>query len=1118
MSEIISLGLDISSFDDSKKTRLTEYIALFEQLEKYENKKYSPVLGDGLTAFNASVAETSKLIEDLNIKLNSLNTTTTQTSAAAKGTAAANNEANKALSTRAASAIKAAEAETRLSAANTKNAQALLTRANAEARAANSALQNASSTEKATLAAQNTNFAQTATAAALNVRVSAERQLIAANTQLALAETEMAAGSNLSAQAQQRLQTAVDSGRIATVNAASAVEGANAGIATSTQQLAAATDGASGFGRSLGHAFGQLRTLAYILPGIGIAGIFNAAFTAIGKVIEELGIFDNALKKELETQILLNKSISEEFDIRESIKKQREGIFQNTNTSSSSLERDKNTLSASGAESGLVLAADKKIADQKLIEAKSQLPNGFPADDAFLKNSIKVQERLKKEREEIKAYLEAKNTLTGFQTLANSAIRDPGKTLKDLATQKTTKVIDGKLITYDKDLEKDKLETRLQVIGQEEKINNLSIQNTKNYLDALSGSSAAQASINKFNADEARKKRIEIAKGKNDSEIERAKAVFEKETSSLKEKEGALVTEKLKKDDNARLARANVITNNSSTGAEISIANAKLPNDILSNQRELNKKLFDLRESYRQRLISAQTDIAKAEEEQESIKNEKIANNEEKGLDERLVALSKYIDIKQKIQEEEYLKDKERLSLKANDPVARKELVALEKTYQQQKLDIQADAEKKAFDITKTSLAKQFNDVKHLNEQLSTEDTIRYTAEIDRLNKSFNDKEISIKRYKIENAKIDKEYKVKIIQEDIKDKKEDLARFKDLQSSEQSTLAKANEKVTAAEFILRATKRKKGDVGEAQKGVDLAKGERDGVIDGLKKTNSEIEKGEDAINKLKEKNALAERDRIILIEDQKIKKRKETVDAIAKVEKAIYDAAKKYSDAEYKLRSNRIEERLKSATEGTAAEISAIEKSSISEKDKAALSIQIQTKKLELEKAAAVEQKRLKIDQANFDKQLSIAHILFGTAEAIISAGAVTPRAIAAGIVGAIELAAAIATPIPSFAEGVENFEGGVARYGEAGSEVIKEPNKKPYLATRETISFLPKGTDVIPIAKYHVEEKKMLDNSWEQTIWLAKQMKKNNTKIVNRNMIIVDLGFSNYKKQILGN
>lgn len=54
---------------------------------------------------------------------------------------------------------------------------------------------------------------------------------------------------------------------------------------------------------SLKVVWGALRQIAYILPGIGIAGIFNLAGEAIGNVIEKMGLLNNKTKEYKETLV-----------------------------------------------------------------------------------------------------------------------------------------------------------------------------------------------------------------------------------------------------------------------------------------------------------------------------------------------------------------------------------------------------------------------------------------------------------------------------------------------------------------------------------------------------------------------------------------------------------------------------------------------------------------------------------------------------------------------------------------------------------------------------------------------------------------------------------------------
>jgi hypothetical protein len=51
----------------------------------------------------------------------------------------------------------------------------------------------------------------------------------------------------------------------------------------------------SAMGSGLNKAFGGLRMIANILPGIGLAGMFGLAFEGLGKLVEEMGLFSNKI-------------------------------------------------------------------------------------------------------------------------------------------------------------------------------------------------------------------------------------------------------------------------------------------------------------------------------------------------------------------------------------------------------------------------------------------------------------------------------------------------------------------------------------------------------------------------------------------------------------------------------------------------------------------------------------------------------------------------------------------------------------------------------------------------------------------------------------------------------
>lgn len=79
-------------------------------------------------------------------------------------------------------------------------------------------------------------------------------------------------------------------------------------------------------------------------------------------------------------------------------------------------------------------------------------------------------------------------------------------------------------------------------------------------------------------------------------------------------------------------------------------------------------------------------------------------------------------------------------------------------------------------------------------------------------------------------------------------------------------------------------------------------------------------------------------------------------------------------------------------------------------------------------------------------------------------------NAIAAGVVGASQIAIAAATPLPQYAEGTQHHKGGAFIAGEAGErELVVRPDNKAYWTDKVAgIYNEPKGTRVIPESKLY--------------------------------------------------
>jgi hypothetical protein len=124
-------------------------------------------------------------------------------------------------------------------------------------------------------------------------------------------------------------------------------------------------------------------------------------------------------------------------------------------------------------------------------------------------------------------------------------------------------------------------------------------------------------------------------------------------------------------------------------------------------------------------------------------------------------------------------------------------------------------------------------------------------------------------------------------------------------------------------------------------------------------------------------------------------------------------------------------------------------------------------------------QRQIELERARFEKAANIAQIIASTAAAIIEAlktykGTPAAFGIAAtiGTIGALQLARAIATPLPKFAEGTDNAPGGLAWVGDAyKKELIVTPHGQIIQTPSvPTVMNVPKHSIVLPDAREALE------------------------------------------------
>lgn len=144
----------------------------------------------------------------------------------------------------------------------------------------------------------------------------------------------------------------------------------------------------------------------------------------------------------------------------------------------------------------------------------------------------------------------------------------------------------------------------------------------------------------------------------------------------------------------------------------------------------------------------------------------------------------------------------------------------------------------------------------------------------------------------------------------------------------------------------------------------------------------------------------------------------------------------------------------------------------------------IQAKAAEEEKQRLQDVANEKRKAAEREKAINIAEIIIKTALAVVNQlgggdpYTAIPRAIAAGALGAAELAVAIATPIPQFAEGADDTgKAGLAWVGDGGKqEVIRTADGKVFITpATDTLVNMPAHSVVYPSIEDYIEKAQYL-------------------------------------------
>lgn len=1130
--DIVALGLNIDSFDAKKLATLKQYIALFNDLAKYDGKIFNPVMGDGLQTFNTSIAQTNKLIEEMNSKLAKLAANSRDSSSASSANAKASNEVDAAtkaynktleenvkaygkltlsrseiLKQNAALKVQMAEMKKALmdeAKANNDSFKARMAEIDAQKKQSQATKENAAIAKKA---------AKERSDADKQASKDAIASMKAQEDEMKRQEKEMALLSDKHYQLKQLLKSqqkeyvnnftmfgADDERTKKSLKTAQETAGILDGI---NVDLRTAEGNASAFGRSLTRGLSVLRNLAYILPGIGLAGIFNLAFEAIGKVITQTGIFANYISQGVTINTKLNVTLKEQLGIYSEIVEKMIALEALNHGSIQFQEKALNVMKQRGESQDKLLDEDLRIINEKVAKSTDSVNRTFDSPENIQNQLSLYLEKIKIESlvlNKLKAQ-EQRNT----EISAGISLENASKGTPSLYFQTKGEIEAKKALS----------ESKLGLLNDMFK---LAKETADKYYDSIDDRNRKIAEIDRYNSEQERKLLVENTKSAISVEENKTSIVLSNIQSTHDARLNAL------KDEENQQKRQNAIDKISIIGT-LSNPNLQYTSETSEYKAAINKEIDENRKAtqkyndavlqenihHYEKMLKAEIEGKKNEVEVNAIQNERIQQNESSSLEDRLAAYANYILGRSQLQELEY-----QLSIGAgkssaddlNSSLTPEEKGKFKSDRDKQILIDRANAEEKVYEIVTSSLRKQLNAI---TDAAAIEGAINKKQLVEDLvanNERYIRKEQSLRKWLLNKHKIEEKDKKESLQKDIDDDEFEIIQLLNQRLKLFKGLGAAKNEVGLAVNLPDSDPNKKFE-------VDKATGKYNGYVKAL----VEADKTLTATQKKQIEDRLKQA-QVGFVGDGKV--RKEWIDAALEIEKALYQGIKTVSDRIYENKLQRLEREKELIDEQFEYEQQAIQKSSLNAKDKAALDIQIQEQKREYDIASRQEERRIKIEEAEFDKKLAIANAGIGIAAAIIRDGLTTPKSIADAVVGAIQIATIIATPIPSYKHGVIGTKKGqVSRFGEDGAELVKEPGKEPYIALTETIKYLPKGTDVIPLRKdYPIFSNEKRDSSWEQTRFLANQIKRGQKEIKNifKPTIVIDMGFEQRKKEVLGN
>lgn len=831
-------------------------------------------------------------------------------------------------------------------------------------------------------------------------------------------------------------------------------------------------------------------SLRATLIATGIGAIIIGVIYAITKLVGAINDWANADEKAEEKNKALAESSKELLDISEKL---NDAFEEGSKKKVDALEKENDKVKAAGQNQFIQLANERKIAQQRQQNAKETL--------AFMDLEGGALDAVGERRADALLKVE------GIESEIRSArLADDKKEVERLQKKKEAANAEFQLLDtqYTKGLAATK-----EYNDQTAKIEENSIQQAKAAADLLA----------KITADAAQR-RFESIKDANDRILSLDSSTEPQRLAAIKSNYNAEVALSGAQVEAIKKLETDKILTEKDAADQIANIQSSLNIKYKASLEEQRK----IREDYADRNATAKNAISKNNNESDASIQEAISKDVQKELDDRLIALKRNIDDKTKIIIDDY---NLQLTLAREHGKTEAEIQQLASDRDKALVELTANTQKEIYDITLSYGDRKLKAIEDQNKAIDSANqvTTDYNAQTDSLNTALINQTISYRKYVDSKRLLDRQYNIDHDNAEIADDEKRLAQIRDFE------LKQLNIKVFFAEKALDAAK-----LGGDQNEIDKAQAKVDALhVIQVKAAGDEVQLNNKLNDDKRKKNAdtvKANEDAEKLADDRK-----------KELEVASFNLGVELVDASYENKINAIQKEIDAVDSQAAAETEAVQRSTLSQRDQAAELIIIQADQRAKDTQLKQQQKQEKIKEAHFDQDVALAKIGWSTAQAVMKDTADVPWPLSLEIavldiaLGAVQAAAVLAKPVPTYGDGVIDHPGGAAWVGELYKpELISIPGMDPFVVDRPTLIDLPARSSVLPMS-----DSDMIadlggsamrrgtqwvnswpdNNQWEivqaldrQTGRLVRAYKQSQKRIMNVINVNIDPGWEDYKRK----